>query len=203
MDIYNFNQHFFFFYFITHISENSEHGIINSLSLGSIAWFSCCWWLVSCWTPACYHGVQVKRKVLTRHFCQAHCSHKHDAFPNPVGSWHLAQKRENKGYFNTKDLTVRTNVKTKAGVISPQADITYGNENELHSEPDRYYSVECVTVLEHKLHHKEEITGNVQRPHVTRPELLLTDKRPQVNKWLGPDTEWTHFGGKSNPCRSA
>lgn len=35
------------------------------------------------------------------------------------------------------------------------------------------HSVECV--LEQKLHHKEEITGHIQRPHVTRAKSLLTE----------------------------
>lgn len=49
------------------------------------------------------------------------------------------------------DMTVTSSVKTKVGVINPQADITYGNENELHSEPDVCHSVECVTVSSAKI----------------------------------------------------
>lgn len=60
------------------------------------------------------------------------------------------------------------------------------------------HSSQCVTVLKQKLHHKEEITGNVQKSHVTRAKSLLTDKHLQVNKWLGNFS----FEEKSNPCRS-
>lgn len=38
----------------------------------------------------------------------------------------------------------------------------YGSENELHSEPDMHH-FEYVTLLGQKLHHKKEVTGNVQR----------------------------------------
>lgn len=50
-------------------------------------------------------------------------------------------------------------------------------------KPDMYHSAECVTALTVKWHHKEQITGNVQRSHAPRAESLASDKRPQVNKW--------------------